>query len=669
MPSMRGRGIRGRLVPNPSVVGNLPVNTPPSMDLQSRAMDAPGIMPTMGGRGGFGGVSAYPRGGRGRGSMMGVGMGMDVGGGTGILGTGFAIGGQDEQGVFCDMERYETEMEYRAWYDQFGKMYYKVHGPDVDPEKEQELKWEKEFYDRDHGPDPRHPYYPKWVSKHFADESCIQQQDNNASVNNSLAIDLNRPTLNDLITVPDPTELTDLIEYPGRRIRPPKIVLILRGPPGSGKSFLARLIKEREVILGDHAKPPRILSIDDYYITEEFIKKESAEEQRNAKITLPSAPRNKIVQYEYDESMEAAYNLCMFKCFKKSLENDLFSFLIVDNTNHLLSDFEQYLDCAKLCGYKSYLVELKVPASTCFKRNTHKRSRKDMERIITTWEDAPEECVCLDYNSFLEEHAEPSPVKENPNAAAAPFSCKSRKRSHSPSSRKHSRDRSSSAHRKSSKSGRVLPDTIMIDSRSPSPEQVISDKAREESPLSFRPRQWSPRGGSSKKKVKEDRLKDDRARAGFPKRTHRSPSPMASVHLRSHKREHEIISNDFTPLRMIERQRTPSIERLLKDTSGVVTMEKTPPRRRTGSPVRRNKNSRSSGSGNATGLSSSRIPSQGQGIQLDLDGDMSKVKRRTISRSKSPVRKSATSMSTSSRYQRRSKSKSTERHSHHSRRR
>ena len=128
MPSMRGRGIRGRLVPNPSVVGNLPVNTPPSMDLQSKAMDAPGIMPSMGGRGGFGGVSAYPRGGRGRGSLMGVGMGMDVGGGTGILGIGFAIAGQDEQGVFCDMERYETEMEYRAWYDQFGKMYYKVHG-------------------------------------------------------------------------------------------------------------------------------------------------------------------------------------------------------------------------------------------------------------------------------------------------------------------------------------------------------------------------------------------------------------------------------------------------------------------------------------------------------------------------------------------------------------
>ena len=59
----------------------------------------------------------------------------------------------------------------------------------------------------------------------------------------SLAIDLNTPTLNDLITVPDPTELTDLIEFPGRRIRAPKIVLILRGPPGSGKSFLARLIK------------------------------------------------------------------------------------------------------------------------------------------------------------------------------------------------------------------------------------------------------------------------------------------------------------------------------------------------------------------------------------------------------------------------------------------
>ena len=48
------------------------------------------------------------------------------------------------------------------------------------------------------------------------------------------------------------------------------------------------------MILGDHQKPPRILTIDDYYLTEEFINKENAEEQRNAKITLPSAPRNKV---------------------------------------------------------------------------------------------------------------------------------------------------------------------------------------------------------------------------------------------------------------------------------------------------------------------------------------------------------------------------------------
>ena len=59
----------------------------------------------------------------------------------------------------------------------------------------------------------------------------------------SLAIDLNTPTLNDLITLPTPTELTDVIELPGRRVRSKKVVLLLRGPPGSGKSFLARLIK------------------------------------------------------------------------------------------------------------------------------------------------------------------------------------------------------------------------------------------------------------------------------------------------------------------------------------------------------------------------------------------------------------------------------------------
>lgn len=40
----------------------------------------------------------------------------------------------------------------------------------------------------------------------------------------------------------------------------------MRGPPGSGKSYLAKQIKEKEVEMSGSAV--RILSIDDYFTTE-----------------------------------------------------------------------------------------------------------------------------------------------------------------------------------------------------------------------------------------------------------------------------------------------------------------------------------------------------------------------------------------------------------------
>lgn len=43
------------------------------------------------------------------------------------------------------------------------------------------------------------------------------------------------------------TLIQDILNPPGRYNRPPRIVIILRGPPGSGKTFLAKLIKDKEV--------------------------------------------------------------------------------------------------------------------------------------------------------------------------------------------------------------------------------------------------------------------------------------------------------------------------------------------------------------------------------------------------------------------------------------
>ena len=57
--------------------------------------------------------------------------------------------------------------------------------------------------------------------------------------------------------------IDSLISSPGRSSRPPKIVIVLRGLPGAGKSHLAKLIKEKETEQG--GEQPRTMSLDDYF--------------------------------------------------------------------------------------------------------------------------------------------------------------------------------------------------------------------------------------------------------------------------------------------------------------------------------------------------------------------------------------------------------------------
>lgn len=60
--------------------------------------------------------------------------------------------------------------------------------------------------------------------------------------------------------------IDEILMKPGRQTRPKKICMILRGPPGSGKSHVAKLIKEKEKEMGGNNI--RILSIDDYFLIE-----------------------------------------------------------------------------------------------------------------------------------------------------------------------------------------------------------------------------------------------------------------------------------------------------------------------------------------------------------------------------------------------------------------
>lgn len=65
---------------------------------------------------------------------------------------------------------------------------------------------------------------------------------------------------------PKPVDASHIFKQPYRATRPDRIVVILRGLPGSGKSYLAKMIRDVEVENGGDA--PRIHSMDDYFMTE-----------------------------------------------------------------------------------------------------------------------------------------------------------------------------------------------------------------------------------------------------------------------------------------------------------------------------------------------------------------------------------------------------------------
>lgn len=61
-------------------------------------------------------------------------------------------------------------------------------------------------------------------------------------------------------------DVASLLFAPLRATRPNAIVVLVRGIPGSGKSWLAQTLRALEVENG--GKPPRILSIDPYFMVE-----------------------------------------------------------------------------------------------------------------------------------------------------------------------------------------------------------------------------------------------------------------------------------------------------------------------------------------------------------------------------------------------------------------
>lgn len=171
---------------------------------------------------------------------------------------------------------------------------------------------------------------------------------------------------------------------PGRQQRPKRLAMLLRGLPGSGKSHVAKLMREKEVEAG--GEPPRILSLDDYFMTEVEREVDEGDEggRRGRKRKI------EVLEYCYEPEMEATYQRSLLKAFQRAVEEARYKFIIVDAPALKVADFKDFWSAGQAAGYEVYVAE---PAETdpqvCFERNAHGRSKEDVYRLSAEWEPTP----------------------------------------------------------------------------------------------------------------------------------------------------------------------------------------------------------------------------------------------------------------------------------------
>uniref|UniRef100_H3DG05 YLP motif-containing protein 1 n=1 Tax=Tetraodon nigroviridis TaxID=99883 RepID=H3DG05_TETNG len=194
---------------------------------------------------------------------------------------------------------------------------------------------------------------------------------------------------------PEIKNIEDILKPPGRSSRPERIVIIMRGLPGSGKSHVAKLIRDKEVECG--GTPPRVLVLDDYFMTE--VEKVEKDPDTGRKV------KTKVLEFEYEPEMEDTYRNSMLKTFKKTLDDGFFPFIILDSVNDKVKHFDQFWSAAKTKGFEVYVAEITADTQTCAKRNVHGRLLKDIMKMSTSWEPSPRHMMRLDVRSLLQDAA------------------------------------------------------------------------------------------------------------------------------------------------------------------------------------------------------------------------------------------------------------------------
>jgi len=189
---------------------------------------------------------------------------------------------------------------------------------------------------------------------------------------------------------PAPVDARQLILPPGRSSRPARLAIVLRGAPGSGKSWAAKRLRDLEVQHGGAA--PRIHSIDDYFMQE----KES--------VLVEKGVRRKVMteEYEYEAEMEEAYAADLLKVFRRTVAERKFALVIVDAPNLKAAALAGFWEAGQKAGYDIFVAQaLESRAAKCHERNIHDRSLEDIDKALAGMEAAPDIYQKLDLEPLL----------------------------------------------------------------------------------------------------------------------------------------------------------------------------------------------------------------------------------------------------------------------------
>lgn len=168
-----------------------------------------------------------------------------------------------------------------------------------------------------------------------------------------------RALLNNGGPVPDPPKFKEIVDDINRNLR---VMVCMRGAPGSGKSFLARAIVDRTMD-GDYAN--HIFSTDDFFND------------------------NRTKQYNFNRQLlSQAHDSNQFRVAQRALNG--WSPIIVDNTNMKLWEMFAYVSEGIKHGYAIHILEPNTPwcksVGKLTMKNKHNVDRETIGRMLDNYE-------------------------------------------------------------------------------------------------------------------------------------------------------------------------------------------------------------------------------------------------------------------------------------------